>query len=164
MLVTLKPYRQPGSAPVMPPLVKMYMDGQFAAQCDGHTVVVETDSQNTGHGMTYLNRLLVRKGDEVIYDTGMMEWRTGLPGHNDSPKNRFINPGMKRVGDDLLLGVMLGTQEVCIYTVTDRLGPQKERFDVGKAEKSAETGAVEIVDIAALQKIAAHPAWVNRLR
>lgn len=136
----------------MPSLVKMFMDREFVTECDGHTVRVEDNHDNTGHGMTYLNRLIVCKGDEVVYDSGMLEWRTGLPGHEDSAHNRFINPSLKRVGEELLLGVLLGNQTVEIYALQNKTTRLKESFDVGKAEKFARTSAVEILGIEALKK------------
>src|SRR3989338_4095317 len=72
MLVTLRPYVTETKTEAMSPFVKRYLDGEFAEKAGAFSVRVENDHRDTGHGLDYLNNLIIEESGKTVFETG---WR-----------------------------------------------------------------------------------------
>jgi hypothetical protein len=152
--VKLSPYNSgpQKEIPAIPAVVQSFIAGEFSPSCSGHDVKIESDSFNTGHGMDYLNQLIVKNGRSVVYDSGMLLWRNGRPGCRDSYENCFRKVGLKADGDKILLGVEDGNGRVSIYELTARGRRFIEASEVHEIEEAVEAAKIQVTDLASFKK------------
>ncbi len=152
MKVALHPWNNQRPIPTIPALVQSFIDGQFSSECSGFTAKVETDMHDTGHGMDYLNQLTVTKGEEFVYDSGMLKWRNGLPGSTDRRELHFCNVGLRIDGETLLMGVENGCSAILIYELKDGQKWRKESCDIGEVRRATEAAKIVPIDMPSLRK------------
>jgi hypothetical protein len=135
--VTMRPYAVvPDSVETVPDLVAKFMSGDFREKLNDAEVLIIIEHEDTGQGMSYKNRLFVKQGESVIYDTGMITWRNGRGGYPIIDADHFRTAGLLRLNDALYLGIENGEGKIEIRSL-----PGKNivaRFDVAKARKCAE--------------------------
>lgn len=149
MQVKITPYNSGSqqSIPVIPATVQSFIDGGFTASCSGYAIKVESDSRDTGHGMDYLNQLLVTKDDKVVYDSGMLLWRNGRPCSDDCYYNRFSQVGLKADGEKMLLGIKDGEGKILIHELQNSGRRLLEVSNVKEIEEAVAASKIQITDL-----------------
>lgn len=145
----LRPYevKVPDVEPV-PEQVAEFLRDEFGPSIHGgesmtagsYKVEILNGRYNTGHGMDYSNELRITKKGRVVYTSGMLKWRNGLPGGYDNPGASFSKVAVKDVGDHILLAIRSGDDVVRIQKPRAGGLITLEQYDVG-ANKKAEASS-----------------------
>ncbi len=150
--VQMQPYiSTPEKVPTIGPLVRAFEQGRFTADCGEYTVGVETEHNDTGHGMDYSNQMIVTHNGTTIYDSGMQLWRNGCPGSSDIPENCYGSPGLLMEEDKLLLGFRDGNGLVTISEISDKSFRIRESSNPKEIAHRLEKNATAIVSIETLR-------------
>lgn len=148
--VMMRPYAAaPAKVEPVPDMVARFIDGDFKEMVDHASVKIDTDREDTGQGMSYKNRLIVRDEKKVAYDTGMLTWRDGRGGYPTIDADCFRKAGLLRRDDTLYLGIEDGEGKVKIRQLPN--GYLVESYDVAMAKKNKVNAELRLNDLKALR-------------
>jgi len=158
----LRPYevKVPDVEPV-PEQVAEFLRGEFgpsvgrgcSMKAGKFKIEILDKHHDTGHGMDYSNELRITKGGKIVYTSGMLKWRNGLPGGYDNMGAAFSAVAVKGAGDHIILAIRSGDDVVKIQEFRSGQLVTLERYDVG-ANKKAESSSTR--DLATLEGFRGH--------
>jgi len=107
---------------------------------DDLLVEVKTEHRDTvGHGMDYLNQVVVTKGGQTIYDSEMQLWRNGRPNMQDHPELHIVKVGIKIESGSVLLAVATGKGMIEIDKIENGKRHYVQRFNKAEADRAEES-------------------------
>jgi hypothetical protein len=135
--------------------VAAFLRGEFKEKVGNLSVRVTKESENTGEGMSYKNRLVIKRSNTVIYDTGMITYRHGRSGQPTNYDLSYGQAGLLVRGAAILLGIRTGTDKVKIIDIEK--GSEIASYDVGQAKRDKASSSLDPND---LEDVRGH--FINR--